>query len=46
MPPLFANPATYVPVDGMGLWWLGNPAQPVRVGTLNLVRGPTAGAGS
>ena len=38
MPPLFSDPATYVPVDGMGLWWLGNPAQPVRVGTLNLVR--------
>jgi serine/threonine-protein kinase HipA len=38
MHPLFVDPATHVPVDEQSLWWLGNPAQPIRVGTLSLVR--------
>ncbi|MFW2358248.1 type II toxin-antitoxin system HipA family toxin [Hydrogenophaga sp.] len=30
---------TYIPVDTLHLWYLGRPAQPVRVGELNLVMG-------
>ena len=28
--------ASYEPQDSMSLWWLGQPAQPVRIGTLSL----------
>lgn len=28
--------ACYEPQDSMSLWWLGQPAQPVRIGTLSL----------
>jgi serine/threonine-protein kinase HipA len=38
MDPLSVDPATHLPVDEQSLWWLGNPAQPIRVGTLSLVR--------
>jgi len=32
------NPASFVPVDVLSLWWMGDPDHPVRVGELQLVR--------
>lgn len=33
---------SYVPQDLLHLWWLRNPAQPKRIGELNLVHGGRA----